>query len=101
VHIWHLKMLLLYLVHPPEYDMHTQAHLLAALHNFICDYNPFEISDLDDINNNQPGPQLRDQASTGDLADGILQRAEREKADNLQQSIVKAIWEDYRQKLHD
>jgi hypothetical protein len=56
---------------------------LVALHNFICDYDPFEISDLDDIDDDQPGPQLGDQASTGDLVDGILQRAEREKADDL------------------
>ena len=88
--------------------MHTQARLpaaLAALHNFIRHHDPSEISDLEDEEEEEEEEedllgQLGDQASVGNLADGIPGRAERKRADDMRAGIAKAMWDDYRRELH-
>jgi hypothetical protein len=84
--------------------MHTQARLpaaLAALHNFIRHHDPSEISDLEDDDDDDDDllGQLGDQASVGNLADGIPGRAERKRADDMRAGIAKAMWDDYRREL--
>jgi hypothetical protein len=72
--------------------MKTQAHLpamLGALHNFICDNDSAVMSDLEDDNENEDWYELHPHASTGDLADDILGRAERRQADDRCDRIVR------------
>ena len=85
------------LVHPPKYDMRTQARLpaaLGALHNFIHDNDPDDVADFEDDNEN-----LYDggQPFMGELAGGVPNRAERARASQRQESIAKAMWEQYLQ----
>ena len=85
------------LVHPPEYDMQTQARLPAALgtlHNFIHNNDPDDVADFEDDDENlYDGGQL----FMGELADGVPNRVERAWASQRQESIAKAMWEQYLQ----
>jgi hypothetical protein len=56
--------------------MNLQAHLpatLAAVHNFICDLDPNDLNNFREAEDVQPGWR------SGDLAEGIPHRSEREQ----------------------
>jgi hypothetical protein len=84
------------LVCPPEINMDLQARLpaaLAAIHNFIRDLDPTDLNDFQEAEDVQPGWR------SGDLAEGIPRRAERERANNRRDAIAKAMWAQYQQHL--
>ena len=84
------------LVYPPEISMDLQARLpaaLAAIHNFIRDLDPADLSDFQEVVDPQPGWH------SGDLADGLLARAERDRANNRHDVIAGAMWVQYQQHL--
>ena len=66
---------------------------LAAIHNFICDIDPIDINDFTEAENMQPGWR------SGDLADALPHRAERERANNRRDDIANAMWDQYQQHL--
>ena len=79
------------LVHPPEYDMDIQAHLLpalAALHNFI------HIHDPDGINN-MLHPDDVDVEATSSLATELLRWAEKVWVNNRRDEIDWDMWYQY------
>ena len=72
------------LLYPPEIDMALQAHLpaaLVALHNFICDLNPFDLNNFQEAVDIEPGWQ------SGNLADGVAWQVERDRANNRYEEI--------------
>ena len=84
------------LVCPPEISMDLQAHLppaLAAIHNFIRDLDPNDLNDFPEAEDIQPGWR------SGDLADGLPRRPERERATNRRDDITNAMWVQYQQHL--
>lgn len=84
------------LVYPPEISINLQARLppaLAAIHNFIRDLDPTDLNDFHEAEDIQPGWR------SGDLADGLPQRAERERANNRRDDIANAMWVQYQQHL--
>ncbi|KAI0246948.1 hypothetical protein BJV78DRAFT_1101525, partial [Lactifluus subvellereus] len=90
-----LKRRFMILTHPPEYSMAVQAHIppgLAAIHNFICIYDPEEILDFDYISED-PGP------SFGSVALGPANLAEREEATAERDRIAQAMWTGYQEEL--
>jgi len=93
---------------PPEYDMRTQALIpaaLAALHNFIREYDPEEIRSFD-LGDNNPNDdyQLRDlqmgpqPGSVGELG-GNVTPAERVRANARRDVIASNMWEQYQNYL--
>ena len=66
-----------------------------ALHNFICDLNPFDLNHFQEAVEIEPG--LR----SGDLADGVAQWAGRDRANNRCKEIAKAMWVQYQGVLAD
>ena len=64
---------------PTDYNMGIQALIpsgLAALHNFIWQYNPKEIHKCDDVDDIEIDLQLGQQESTGELGTGRVMAAE-------------------------
>ena len=95
---------------PLEYDMRTQALIpaaLAALHNFIREYDPQEIRRFDDEGDDDDddddyqllalrmGPQP---GSVGELG-GQVTPAERARANEMRDNIASAMWEQYQRYL--
>jgi hypothetical protein len=87
------------LVYPPEYDMDIQAQLppaLAAIHNFIRQYDPGEISDIvKEVTDVQPGGRH------GELAVGPPERAARDRASARRDAIAQAMWEQYQRVVQE
>jgi hypothetical protein len=86
------------LLYPPEIAMDLQARLpaaLAAIHNFIRDLDPTDLNDFREAVDIEPGWR------SGDLADGVPQRAERERANNRREEIAEAMWVQYQGQLAD
>ena len=84
------------LICPPEIGMDLQVRLppaLAAIHNFIRDLDPTDLSDFTEVEDIQPGWH------SGDLADALPHRAERERANNRRDNIANAMWVQYQQYL--
>ena len=78
--------------------MRTQARLpaaLGALHNFICNNDPGDVGDFDD--DDEENLYNRGQPFTGELAEGVPTRVEREQASQRQDNIAKAMWAQYQQ----
>jgi hypothetical protein len=80
----------------PQFDMAIQARIpaaLAAIHNFIIDHDPEELTTLDhsDIDDLQSG------AHFGSLAEGPASRAERARANSRRDEIAAAMWAQYMQ----
>jgi hypothetical protein len=76
--------------------MDLQARLpaaLAAIHNFIRDLDPADLFDFQETSDIEPGWR------SGDLADGLPKRAERERASNRRDEIAEAMWVQYQQHL--
>jgi hypothetical protein len=85
------------LVHPPEYDLDTQARLppaLAALHNFIREHDPDELIDYEDINDPQPGAR-----ADGSLATGTARAAEKAQVNTRRDQIAQNMWAQYQEEL--
>ena len=79
---------------PPEIGMDLQVRLpptLAAIHNFIRDLDPTDLSNFTEVEDIQPGWR------SGDLADVLPHRAERERANNRRDNIANAMWVQYQQ----
>jgi len=67
---------------------------LAALHNFIRQYDP---KDLDTLDENLPNFEMDiNPASTGELGTGPATSNEREQANSRRDMIAGAMWEQYR-----
>lgn len=64
---------------------------LAAIHNFIRD--PIDLDDFKEALDIEPGWH------SGDLADGVPQRAEKERANRRCDEIADAMWVQYQQHL--
>ena len=76
--------------------MDLQARLppaLTAIHNFIHDIDPIDINNFTEAEDMQPG------WCSGDLADALPRRAERERANNRHDDIANAMWDQYQQHL--
>ena len=76
--------------------MDLQARLpatLAAIHNFIHDLDPANLSDFQEVVDPQPGWR------SGNLVDGLLACAERDRANNRRDVIAGAMWVQYQQHL--
>jgi hypothetical protein len=85
---------------PPEYDMSVQSHIpaaLAALHNFICHYDPDEINmyhdptaefDLEVL-------EIAATASVSELGTGLALAAERNDANVRWDRIAHDMWVQY------
>lgn len=80
----------------PQYDMEIQAKIpagLAAVHNFIMDYDNTDIYHyLEDLIDEEPN---------GRLGNGAIRQEEREEASNLRDRIAEAMWESYQTFLRD
>jgi hypothetical protein len=87
---------------PPEYSMSIQALIppaLAALHNFIREYDPDEIQTYD--NNNEPVEfelQMGPSGSVGEL-EGQVMREEPVRANGRRDEIADAMWDQYQRYL--
>jgi hypothetical protein len=89
---------------PPEYDMRIQALILpalAALHNFIREYDPKEIQTYDDEDDNalldlQMGVHPE---SVGDLELSAVTPRERVRANKRRDKIAADMWEQYQHHL--
>ena len=72
--------------------MKWQARLpaaLAAIHNFIRDQDPLDIEGNEDPIDPDPG------ARTGELAQGLLRAAKRERANSRRDNIAQQMWVQY------
>ena len=83
---------------PPEYNMRIQAQVpaaLAALHNFIRQYDPEEIRMFKD---DQPFefPIGAHPESTGELGRGRITPHKRAQANERRDRIAADMWEQYR-----
>lgn len=88
------------LTHPPQFAMDIQAQVppaLAALHNFILDYDPH---DLEAYNEVVTDP-LPGRAHFGELASGPPRQEEKDRAVNRRDDIAQAMWEDYQDCLDE
>ncbi|GLB39524.1 putative nuclease activity [Lyophyllum shimeji] len=89
------------LTRAPQYDMDLQARIppgLAAMHNFIMTHDPTDIEaylDDPDLIDPQPGAA----GDVGVLAEGYVNRTERERATATRDSIAQAMWNQYQQYL--
>ena len=91
---WHFCIL----VHPPQFNMHTQAHLppaLAAIHNFICKHDPHDLDDYENIKDPQPGSQTMGGVAEGQFSAGFPRPAKRRQADARWNRIAQDMWEQY------
>ncbi|KIK66370.1 hypothetical protein GYMLUDRAFT_157660, partial [Collybiopsis luxurians FD-317 M1] len=90
---------------PPHFDLSIQAHsppALAALHYFICEFDPSDIEDClknplafsIDAGNNV------DSFAT-DLARGVLNAQERAEAEKTRSEIAHAMWAQYQEWLQE
>jgi DDE superfamily endonuclease len=84
---------------PPEYDMAIQALIppaLAALHNFIRQYDPEDIHMYDD---DVFGPPVDHQESAGVLGTGPAIASETRRANERRDRIAGEMWEQYQRYL--
>ena len=84
---------------PPEYDMSTQALIppaLAALHNFIREYDPEEIHLYNDDDDEPFDLEISTHPeSVGELGTGIVTPDERNRANERRDKIAADMWEQY------
>lgn len=81
--------------------MLIQAHIppvFAALHNFILDFNP---SDIDNLPEDDENIEEIDVFMLGDLADGPPTSVEKTAAEKKRDEIAQAIWEQYQEWLNE
>ena len=85
---------------PPEYNMRIQAQIsaaLAALHNFIRQYDPEEIRFFEDQSFNFPVGVHPE--SAGELGSGPARSNERARASERRDKIAADMWEQYQRYL--
>lgn len=94
--------------HPANFDMSIQARIspaLAALHNFILQFDPMDIEDfLNDPNIFNDGSEEAEYYSDdmyGNLATDTPSREEKEEAERMRDEIAQSMWEQYQQWLGD
>ena len=66
---------------------------LAAIHNFICDLDPIDLNDFQEVEDAQLGWKA------GDLAEGLTQNAERQRENSRHDCIAEEMWQQYQQHL--
>jgi hypothetical protein len=86
---------------PPEYNMDIQALIppaLAALHNFIRDFDPEDIHQYDDdqLDNLEIGIAPE---SVGELGTGLVTPRETARANERRDRIAAEMWEQYQDYL--
>lgn len=89
------------LVHPPKYDLDTQACLppaLVALHNFICEHDPDDLAEYQDAKDLQPGVRQCLEGA-GELARGLPKAPEWNQAVRRWDQIAQAMWVQYQKEL--
>ena len=62
---------------------------LAAIHNFIHDLDPIDLNDFQEVEDAQPGWK------SGDLAEGLTQNAEMQRANSSHDHIAEEMWQRY------
>lgn len=73
---------------------------LGAMHNFILDHDPTDIEDyMDDPDLIDPNPGAY--GDPGILAEGYVEREERERATAKRDDIAQKMWDQYQQYLHE
>lgn len=74
---------------------------LAASHNFIMDYDPGNINEYleDNENDLDPNPGEPLENEFGRLATGAVTCAEKNRATAKKDSIAQAMWDDYQDAL--
>jgi hypothetical protein len=85
---------------PPEYDMHIQALIppaLAALHNFIRQYDPEDIQLYDGELIDEVSPP----ESAGELGTGPVTPVETLRANERRDRIAGEMWAQYQRYLGD
>jgi len=86
---------------PPEYDMSIQARIpsaLAALHNFIRDFDPEEVHIFDE----QPldfALEIADHNGTSELKQGPVTPAQTARANERRDRIANDMWVQYQEYL--
>jgi DDE superfamily endonuclease len=86
----------------PNLDVDTQAQIapaLAAIHNFIREYDDEEIEDLLQQYDADRAAEPSNHEATGDLAQGPARTAERQAADARRDQIANNMWQQYREEL--
>ncbi|KAE9407629.1 hypothetical protein BT96DRAFT_809067, partial [Gymnopus androsaceus JB14] len=92
---------------PANFDMSIQARIppaLAALHNFILQFDPMDIEDfLNDPNifNEELDTEYYSNDMYGNLAMDTPSREEKEEAEKMRDEIAQSMWEQYQQWLVD
>ena len=84
------------LAYLPKINMDLQACLpaaLAAIHNFICDLDPIDLNDFQEVEDAQLGWK------SGDLAEGLTQNAERQRVNSRHNHIAEEMWQQYQRHL--
>ena len=99
-----LKQCFSILVNPPHIDIKKQACLplaLAALHNFIRKHDPDDIADFSNVEDPQPGMCVEPLAAAGagQLAEGVPQAAEKQRANERRGKIAREMWTQYQAEL--
>jgi len=92
---------------PPEYNMDIQALIppaLAALHNFIRQYDPEDIQTSDDDDNDDDSDKLPDfqrpiSDTVGELGMGMVTSRESARANERRDRIAGEMWEQYQRYL--
>ena len=90
---------------PPEYDMSIQALIpaaLAALHNFIRQYDPDDIQMYDDNDNDNDDESLDFQMRlrpVGELGIGRVTARETARANERRDRIAREMWAQYQHYL--
>jgi hypothetical protein len=82
----------------PQFSMSIQATIppgLAAVHNFIMDY------DEEDLQHMLDGLEEVEGISVGEAGEGAIPPEERERASDLRDQIAIQMWNSYQQYLHD
>lgn len=90
---------------PAAFDLAIQARIppaLAALHNFILQFDPSDIEDfLNDpgVVDDEPSAADYTRDIYGRLAEGAPSREEKEKAEKLRDQIAEKMWIQYQEWL--
>jgi hypothetical protein len=88
--------------HNPNLDVDTQAEIppaLAAIHNFIREYDGEELEDLLHQDDADRATESSHHEATGDLAQGPARTAERKAADTRRDRIANEMWHQYKAEL--
>ncbi|KAF9060758.1 hypothetical protein BDP27DRAFT_1491380 [Rhodocollybia butyracea] len=92
------------LTRPAQYDMDVQVRIppaLAALHNFILQFDPADIKNL--LENQEfdetEGQELPDISQFGGLAEGPPTSDEKAMAEKKRDEIAQSMWEQYQEWL--